>query len=177
METTPGIFRNRGRKEMKASSKIKLVTAGIIIFGLTVLCPFVSAASEVGGVDILDYGMYKTAFAQWRQAPNTQRGEIQLVGARELIRRTKRIPSKGGTEFGIRYVVNGQEEGGQVDLLVRVLHSETQSSDEWEISRQIGAPSFDGWKLGADSLIVPGKLTIQLLHQGMKLAEKSFTVY
>ena len=162
---------------MKAINKIKLVIVGMIIIGLAVLCPFASYASEVDSIEIIDFGLYQTTFAQWEQAPNTQRGEIQLVGSRELIRRTKRIPGKGGTEFGIRYVVNGQEEGGQVDLLVKVLHSEKQSSDEWKASRQIGSPSFDGWKLGADSELVPGKLTIQLFHQGMKLAEKSFTVY
>ena len=162
---------------MKAINKIKLVIVGMIIIGLAVLCPFTSYASEVDSIKIIDFGLYETTFAQWEQAPNTQRGEIQLVGSRELIRRTKRIPGKSGTEFGIRYVVNGQEEGGQVDLLVKVLHSEKQSSDEWTASRQIGSPSFDGWKLGADSEIVPGKLTIQLYHQGMKLAEKSFTVY
>ena len=162
---------------MKAISKIKLVTVGMIIIGLAVLCPFVSQASEVDSIEIIDFGLYKTTFASWQEAPNTQRGEIQLIGSRELISRTKRIPSRGGTEFGIRYVVNGQDEGGQVDLLVRVLHSDSQTSDEWTASRQIGSPSFDGWKLGADSEIVPGKLTIQLFHQGTKLAEKSFTVY
>ena len=162
---------------MKAIGKLKLVTVGMIIIGLAVLCPFVSQASEVDSVEIIDFGLYKTTFASWQEAPNTQRGEIQLIGSRELIRRTKRIPGKGGTEFGIRYVVNGQEEGGQVDLLVRVLHSASQTSEEWTASRQIGSPSFDGWKLGADSEIVPGKLTIQLFHHGTKLAEKSFTVY
>jgi len=162
---------------MKAINKIKLVIVGMIIIGLAVLCPFTSYASEVDSIEIVDFGLYETTFAQWEQAPDTQRGEIQLVGSRELIRRTKRIPGESGTEFGIRYVVNGQEEGGQVDLLVKVLHSETQSSDVWTASRQIGSPSFDGWKLGADSEIVPGKLTIQLFHQGTKLAEKSFTVY
>ena len=163
--------------EMKAIGKLKLVTVGMIIIGLAVLCPFVSQASEVDSVEIIDFGLYKTTFASWQEAPNTQRGEIQLIGSRELIRRTKRIPGKGGTEFGIRYVVNGQEEGGQVDLLVRVVHSDSQTSEEWTASRQIGSPSFDGWKLGADSEIVPGKLTIQLFHHGTKLAEKSFTVY
>ena len=163
--------------EMKAIGKLKLVTVGMIIIGLAVLCPFVSQASEVDSVEIIDFGLYKTTFASWQEAPNTQRGEIQLIGSRELISRTKRIPSKGGTEFGIRYVVNGQEEGGQVDLLVRVVHSDSQTSEEWTASRQIGSPSFDGWKLGADSEIVPGKLTIQLFHHGTKLAEKSFTVY
>ena len=162
---------------MKAISKIKLVTVGMIIIGLALLCPFVSQASEVDSVEIIDFGLYKTTFASWQEAPNTQRGEIQLIGSRELISRTKRIPSKGGTEFGIRYVVNGQEEGGQVDLLVRVVHSDSQTSEEWTASREIGSPSFDGWRLGADSQITPGKLTIQLFHEGIKLAEKSFTVY
>ena len=74
-------------------------------------------------------------------------------------------------------MVNGQEEGGQVDLLIKVLHSVFSPATSGQPSRQIGAPSFDGWKLGADSELVPGKLTIQLFHQGMKLAEKSFTVY
>ena len=162
---------------MKAIGKLKLVTVGMIIIGLAVLCPFVSQASEVDSVEIIDFGLYKTTFASWQEAPNTQRGEIQLIGSRELIRRTKRIPGKGGTEFGIRYVVNGQEEGGQVDLLVRVVHSDSQTSEEWTASREIGSPSFDGWRLGADSQITPGKLTIQLFHEGIKLAEKSFTVY
>jgi hypothetical protein len=162
---------------MKAINKIKLVTVGMIIIGLVVLCPFVSQASEVDSIKIIDFGLYKTKFANWQEAPDTQRGEIQLIGSRELLRRTKRIPGKGGTEFGIRYVVNGQEEGGPVDLLVRVVHCESQTSEEWTTSRQIGAPSFDGWKFDTYSQINPGKLTIQLFHQGEKLAEKSFTVY
>jgi hypothetical protein len=162
---------------MKATSKIKLITVGMIIIGLAVLFPFVSQASEVDSIQIIDFGLYKTTFASYQEAPNTQRGEIQLVGSRELIQRTKRIPGKGGTEFGIRYVVNGKEESGQVDLLVRVLHSASQTSEEWTATRQIGSPSFDGWKFDADSQINPEKLTIQLFHQGVKLAEKSFTVY
>jgi Domain of unknown function (DUF3859) len=162
---------------MKATRKIRLVTVGLIIIGLALLCPFVSQASEVDNIEIIDFGLYKTTFATWQEAPNTQRGEIEVIGSRELIRRTKRIPGKGGTEFGIRYVVNGQEEGSQVDLLVRVLHSASQTSEEWTASRQIGSPSFDGWKLDAYSQITPEKLTIQLFHHGVKLAEKSFTVY
>ena len=162
---------------MKATSKIKLVIVGMIIIGLAVLCPLVSRASEVDSIRIIDFGLYKTTFASWQEAPNTQRGEIQVIDSRDLIKRTKRIPGKGGTEFGIRYVVNGQEEGGQVDLLVRVLHSASQTSEEWTALRQIGSPSFDGWKFDADSQINPGELTIQLFHHGVKLAEKSFTVY
>ena len=143
-----------------------------------VLCwPMASMAKEVAGIKIIDFGLYKTTSAGWQEAPGTQRGMIQLIGQRELVKRTKMIPTSAGTEFGIRYVVNGQEEGGEVHLLVRVSHSEMQSSEEWVATRQIGTPSFEGWKFDSHSEMVPGKLTVQLFHQGIKLAEKSFTLY
>jgi len=164
---------------MKAMIKgmIKRLIIGCMIISFVVGWPLVSLATEVDNIKIIDFGLYKTKSAGWQEAPGTQRGEIQIIGQRQLVKRTKMIPGSDGTEFGIRYVVNGDEQGGQVDLLVRVSHSEMQSSDEWVAARQIGTPSFEGWKFDNDSQIVPGKLTIQLFHEGTKLAEKSFTVY
>jgi len=132
---------------------VKRLTVGLMIISLVVGWPIISTASQVDN------------------------GRIQIVGQRDLIKQTKMIPSSGDTEFGIRYVVNGRNEGGQVDVLVRVYHSEKQSAEEWVVAREIGTPSFDGWKFADDSQIVPGKLTVQLFHEGTKLAEKSFTVY
>ena len=156
---------------------IKRLTTGCMILSFVVGWPLASMAKEVDNIKIIDFGLYKTTFAGWQEAVGTQRGKIQIIGERELVKRTKMIPGTSGTEFGIRYVVNGQEGGGQVDLLVRVSHSEMQSSDEWVTARQIGTPSFEGWKFDRESQIAPGKLTIQLFHEGIKLAEKSFTVY
>jgi hypothetical protein len=160
---------------MKAMVK-RLITACMII-SFVVGWPMASMATEVDSIKIIDFGLYKTKSAGWQEAPGTQRGEIQIIGERELVKRTKMIPGSDGTEFGFRYVVNGHEQGGQVDLLVRVSHSEMESSDEWVAERQVGTPSFEGWRFDNESQIVPGKLTIQLFHQGTKLAEKSFTVY
>jgi hypothetical protein len=160
---------------MKAIIKSFLIAS--MILSIPLLWAATSIAAEVNSIDIIDYGLYKTTFAHWQEAPDTLRGEIQIVGEKELVRRTRIVPGKGGTEFGIRYVVNGQDAGGQVDLLVKVSHSKMDSSEEWVTSRQIGAPSFDGWKFDSDSEIVPGKLTIELFYQGTKLAEKTFTVY
>ena len=155
---------------------VKRLSIGVMIMSFVVGWPMTSMATGVDSIKIIDFGLYKTTFAGWQEAPNTQRGEIQIIGQRELIKRTKVIPGSNGTEFGIRYVVQGQEEGGQVDLLVRVSHSELQSTEEWVAARQIGTPSFDGWKFDHDSQIVPGKLTVQLFHEGTKLAEESFTI-
>jgi hypothetical protein len=156
---------------------VKRLIIGLMVVSFALCWPMASMATEVDSIKIIDFGLYKTSFAGWQQAVGTQRGKIQIIGERELLKKTKMIPVSEGTEFGIRYVVNGQEEGGQVDLLVRVSHSEMQSSNEWVAATQIGTPSFEGWKFDNESQIVPGKLTIQLFHQGVKLAEKSFTVY
>jgi hypothetical protein len=174
-KTDSKITDSGGGKKMKAMMK-RFLIASMVLF-ISLLWSTTSIAAEVNSIDIIDYGLYKTTFAHWQQAPDTQRCEIQIVGSRELIKRTKIIPAKGGAEFGIRYVVNGQDEGGQVDLLVKVSHSKMQSSDEWVTSRQIGTTSFDGWKFDSHSEVVPGKLTIELFHQGTKLAEKTFTIH
>ena len=160
---------------MRAMTKRLII--GLMIFSFAVGWPLSILATEVDNIEIIDFGLYKTIFAGWKDAPETQIGKIRIIGQRELLKRTKMIPVNGGTEFGIRYVVNGQEDGGQIDLLVRVSHSEMQTSNEWIAARQIGTPSFEGWSFDDNSQIVPGKLTIELFHQGTKLAEKSFTVY
>jgi len=156
---------------------VKRLTIGLMIILFVIGWPMISMATQVDSIKVIDFGLYKTTFAGWHAAPNTQRGKIQIIGQRELVKQTKMIPGSGDTEFGIRYVVNGREEGGQVDVLVRVYHSEKQSTEEWVVARQIGTTSFDGWKFEEDSQIVPGELTVQLFYEGTKLAEKSFTVY
>ena len=162
---------------MKAKGKIKKISIGLMVFAIAIAMPMVSMAAEVESIDIVDYGLYQTSFDSWKTAPRTVRGEIGIVAAKELVDLTEMIPGTAGTEFGIRYVVNGRKEGKKVKLLVRVLHSDTQSSEEWVIARHIGSPSFDGWKFDTDAQIAPGNLTIQLFHKGTKLAEKSFTIY
>ena len=156
---------------------VKRLTIGLMVVSFALCWPMTSMATGVDSIKIIDFGLYKSSFAGWQNAPETHRGKIQIVGQRELLKTTKMIPLCDGSEFGIRYVVKGQEEGGEVDLLVRVSHSEMQGSEEWVTTRQIGTPSFDGWKFDRESQMVPGKLTIELFHEGIKLAEKTFTVY
>ena len=162
---------------MKAIGRIKQMAIGAVILGFVVALPMVGVAAGVESVDILDYGLYKTGFDRWKAAPATTRGKIGVVEARELLELTETIPATAGTEFGIRYVIHGKKAGKKVRLLVKVLHAEMHYSNQWTVARQVGTPSFDGWKFDSDLQIAPGNLTIQLFHQGTKLAEKSFTLY
>jgi hypothetical protein len=167
---------------MKAVSKFRKLVTGLVVLTFMVICANVSMAAEVNSISIVDYGMYTTAFEKWESAPSTTQGRIGIVADKELLELTDRIPRQAGTEFGVRYILNGKRQGKDIPLLVRVLHADTGSSgtlasDEWVSSRKIGEVSFDGWKLPENSRKVPTNFTIQLFHKGRKLAEKSFSLH
>jgi len=153
----------------------------LVVFGL--LFPLNAMAIDCYGADMVDYGIYETDFHKWKNAPNTDEGKIELVGKRQLLRLTEYIPGGAGTQFGIRYVLNGDEEGKQVDILVKVVHSATVNRqemshvNEWVTKKKIGGTDFDGWKFKSESELNRGNWIIQLYHEGMMLAEKSFYVY
>jgi len=145
----------------------------LLFLGLT--CPMNAMAVDCYGADVVDYGIYETDFVKYQNAPNTDMGKIELVSDKQLLHLTEYIPGKKGTKFGIRYVLNGDEEGKDVNIQVKVLHEETVN--EWVTTKKIGKAGFDGWKFNAESALIHGNWTIQLYHEGMMLAEKSFYVY
>lgn len=167
---------------MKSISKFRRLFLGLTICFLVAAFSPASWAADVDNLTILDYGIYETQFEEWQTAPKTANGKIGIVTNRKILEFTDAVAASTGTEFGIRYVLTGPQEGKPVDLLVRVLHSDVNStrvtaSEEWLTRKHTGTPCFDGWKLGTDLLETPQGLTIQLFHKGRKLAEKTFTVY
>ena len=154
----------------------------LIFFGF--MFPMNAMAMDDYGVDVVDYGIYETDFVRFEKAPDTVIGRIEMVSEEmQLLRNTELIPGKRGTEFGIRYILNGDQDGKEVDISVKVLHSmsvnkkEVSYVNEWVTTKKIGWTSYDGWEFKSDSELLLGNWTIQLYHQGSKLAEKRFYVY
>ena len=132
---------------MRAHTKMILGT--LIILAPVGFYPHISQAADVESIQIVDFGIYKTAFERWEAAP--------------------------GTEIGVRYVVNGRDQGKPVDVLVKVIQAGggAPATEQWLRVRPIGSASFEGWKLDSASART---ITIQLYHEGRKMAEKSFTL-
>ena len=154
----------------------------LVFFGL--MFPVTPAvAFDCYGIDVVDYGIYETDFINWESAPKTDLGKIEMVSGKRLLRLTAHIPAKKGTQFGMRYVLNGEPEGEDVPILVKVSHSTTVNkkeipmTNEWVTTKKIGSTAFDGWKFNAESDLARGNWTIQIYYEGMKLAEKRFYAY
>jgi hypothetical protein len=152
-----------------------MILATLMILALLGLYPHICQAADVESIQIVDFGIYQTAFARWEAAPETTKGKIEIVSDRKLLSRTDKIPAAPGTEIGVRYVVNGRDEGKPVDVLVKVIQSGggAPATEQWLRVRPVGSASFEGWKLDTSS---PRTITIQLYHDGRKMAEKSFTL-
>lgn len=141
--------------------------------------------AKVFGIDIVEYGEYRARELGEGGAEGTSLGYIHIIGDVEHIKTTTNIHGKLGNWFGLRYRVNGEPEREGVVLTVKVIHPETinpetqirTTIDEWQTRPFIGVESFTGWLFAYDWEIKTGKWTIQLWHQGKKLAEKTFTVY
>jgi len=168
----------------KVNSKKIIVIDTIICFVfLGLLFSIKAVAVERYHIELYDYGIYETVFVQYDKAPNTGEGKIERISHKKLLRRTEQIPGKKGTKFGIRYILEGTQQGKDVEVLVKVLHSGTVNEqpttriNEWSTTKKIGQIAFDGWKFNTDSELIHGNWTIQLYHEGMKLAEKSFQVF
>lgn len=163
---------------MRTLSKITTTLGALMTISLVGLHPHISLAGDVESIQIVNFGLYKTTFEKWEAAPGTSDGKIEIISDRKLIEFTDRIPCTPGTELGVQYVVNGRHQGKPVDLLVKVIHSEKGrilSIDQWLRTRPVGSTSFEGWKFDASSQRAPKNMTIQLYHDGRKMAEKSFT--
>ena len=168
----------------RESLKNIIVTSTVIGFAILGLRSSINAEAVDGySVEVIDYGIYETEFMKYKTAPDTYGGKIEQVSTKNLLRRTDQVPAKKGTKFGIRYILDGAEQGKDVKVLVKVVHSATvndhvmSKSNEWFTTKKIGKISFDGWKLNTASEVILGNWTIQIYHEGIKLAEKSFQVF
>ena len=144
------------------------------------------AFAEVTRVDVLDRGIYEIVPGEETPDPNTPTGTITAVDTQKLLQSTDKVAGKLGVEFGLRYVVIGSPEGGEVTVdLVYVYPppglkdpAEAEPSLETRIARtkKIGETTYIGYGFEDDWEIVPGTWRFEIWHEGKKFAEESFTV-
>ena len=143
-----------------------------------------AADVEVTGIEIVNFGIYTADIT----ASTSNPGGIghNTVQNTKLAARTTTIPAQVGVHFGIEYKVLGSPDGAEV-----VIHRVTKfpgpglrppgsstplSVSESDVRKAIGAVSYSDYSLDDTWEVVPGVWTIELWHDGRKLAEQQFTL-
>lgn len=148
--------------------------------------PFVVAAADIDGAEILRFGIYKADFISKEEAPGAAAGTKNIVQKVVLAEQTANIPARIGMRFGFEYVIKGSPVGDKIDLTYKYLHpgmtnpKTNQLFTSQEIvskNREIGKAASITYTLDYEWEAVVGEWTLQVFYEGKKLAEKTFHIY
>lgn len=159
----------------------------ILLFIFTSFGLALSAAAEnikIFEIEILEYGEFKAYSVERKDAVNTSLGKMTVLKEIELVKQTGTIDGLLGVQFGVKYFIEGSPKGASVPLSVRLFHPKTtnpdtqqaSTMDEWIANAKVGKANYSGWIFEYQWEITPGEWTIQLLHEGVTLAEQKFIV-
>jgi Domain of unknown function (DUF3859) len=143
-------------------------------------------AQQIDRVEIVEWGLFQHDLTGVEAAPLAATGTTNLVANVRLREATTTVPALVEMKFGFRYKVVGSPSGTLLRLkVVTRLPSpgatnpnkgKTFSSSEFQTTAVIGTTSFVGYGFDYDWEVVPGPWTLELWHEGRKLAEKTFIV-
>jgi hypothetical protein len=143
-------------------------------------------APKVNGIEIVETGIYRVEIAKTTQAPGTATGVQDELTNVKLVSNTTTVPALIGTKFGIRYRVVGSPDRASVKLTVIVRFpgegvrnpktGERKAQDVTSWTRNIGVVTYSGYSFDESWELLPGTWMFEVLHEGRKLAEQSFTV-
>jgi hypothetical protein len=133
-------------------------------------------------IDVLDHGLYRTVRAGTGPTPQ---GAAVVVRGVEHVRSTTQIPASQDVQFGFRYRVVGDPNGGQLPLRLitrfpppglRDPRSGLTSSTEELVMATVGGSGFHAYELEYDWELVPGEWKFEIWERDRKVTERSFTV-
>ena len=173
------------KKEAKAWILHHRVLSTLLVISCLPAFPLFSAANEVEGISITDYGIYKADVMYTQEQEGVATGKFHKFTHPELIEKTERIPAVLGTEFGVRYIIKGSPKGESTHVVEKWIHPELKNprtkkafgTSEYVASSETGKVLYSAYKFEKSWELVPGKWTFQIYYDGKKLLEHTFNVY
>jgi hypothetical protein len=163
---------------------MKKLFACLLAGGMVVAGAGLAAAATVTGVKVLETGIFR--YVAGPPTGTTPEG-VSIIPNRghRLIKSTGRVPAVMGTMFGFTFRLEGQPRGYletfQVVVTCPGLHVPGRKGvvrrTVGNLRYRLGGNHIVSWVFTKPWELVPGKWTIQLVHQGKLLAQKSFVVY
>jgi hypothetical protein len=163
---------------------LRLLPLSFILLVLTAVGD--AQAQHIDRVEIVEWGIFQHDRVAEAASPNTATGTINLLDNVRLQQATTTVPALVGMKFGFRIRVVGSPEGAIVSLkcvtrfpvqgLTNPAKGKTFSVSEFSSDAVVGELSYRGYSLDYDWEVEPGPWTLEIWHEGRKLAEKTFMV-
>jgi hypothetical protein len=145
-----------------------------------------ASAQQIDRVEIVEWGIYRDERTGVAPAPLAVTGTTNLVTNVRLQQKTTTIPALVGMTFGIRYQVVGGRPGTMVRLrcvtrlpgqgVTNPRTGKIFAVSEFETDAVVGSTTYLGYSFDYDWEVETGPWTLEIWHDGRKLAEKTFQV-
>jgi hypothetical protein len=153
---------------------------------LVVTAPSRAQAQQVDRIEIVEWGIFRNDQEARVPAPDTPTGTRNLVRNVRLQQATTTIPALVGMKFGFRFKVVGSPPGARVSLKVvtrfpsqgvtNPAKRKTFATSEFSSDAIVGEITYRGYSFDQDWEVETGPWTLELWHDGRRLAEKQFMV-
>jgi Domain of unknown function (DUF3859) len=163
---------------------LRLLPLAFLLLVLTAAAE--ARAQHIDRVEIIEWGIFQHDDDAVVAQPHSAVGTMTLVKNVRLLQTTTTIPALVGMKFGVRYRVVGSPQGVNVRLrqvtrfpsqgLTNPARGKTFSESEHYSNAVIGSTTYRGYDLDHDWEVEPGPWTMEIWHEGRKLAEKTFIV-
>jgi hypothetical protein len=143
-------------------------------------------AQQVDRVEIVEWGIFQHEQMGVTPAPLAATGKTNLVTNVRIQQVTTTIPALVGMKFGFRFTVVGSPAGALVNLkcitrfpsqgIANPHTGKRFSTSEFHSTAITGVTTYRGYGFDYDWEVEPGPWTLEIWHEGRKLAEKTFMV-
>jgi hypothetical protein len=143
-------------------------------------------AQQVERVEIVEWGIYRHDLKGEIPAPEAPTGTRNLIDNVRLQQATTTVPALVGMKFGYRFKVVGPSPGMLVRLkyvarfpkqgLTNPANGRTFTTSEFSSEAAVGEVTYRGYSFDFEWEVVTGPWTLEIWHDGRKLAEKTFMV-
>jgi hypothetical protein len=161
-----------------------LLPLSLVLFVLAAPCD--AEAPRIDRIEIVEWGIFKFEARAEIASPETITGRSILVDNLRLQQTTTTIPALVGMNLGVRFRVVGSPPGARVRLkfvarfpeqgVTHPAKGKTFSNSEYYSDTVVGTTDYRGYSFDHDWEVEAGPWTLELWHEGRKLAEKEFMV-
>jgi hypothetical protein len=155
----------------------------LLALGLTVCSVPLSTAQTITGIDVVEYGIYVAD--RVREVPTPDGLHYTIVNNICHVATMSVIPLKRRISFGMRFRVDGQPRGAQVEVRrvsilprpqVRRGAPAPVTRTEYPVRPRIGRVAYTGVAINTGAVSSVGPWSLQLWHGEQLLTEKRFEV-
>ena len=134
---------------------------------------------KVTDADLLEYGLCSINVKDTTALETTATGKYNVAKGTTFYKKTTKIPALLGSTFGIKYVVNGEPEGKEVNLKLKVTHPPIKGKtlSKATVIARLGIWRADFYTFDEPYELVTGNWTFQIYYEDKLLIDKQFLIF